>query len=464
MLLWGLSGAAGVLGIIAIICDLQQVYFVAVTVAAVPWLSRLLSTSYLAGLRASVQTTGEIQLSRGESRSMRMMVYNTGRVPRALCRAELRLPGGLEATTAGPRQVDTLPPEGYTQLDVAFTAARRGCYRIEGARLRTTDVLGIFEFSVDVDELDVEVVVRPRVLKLTADPRLLVERVGTMADDPAAVYDADRSGIASLEFYGVREYVPGDELRRVHWPTTARLGKLSVIEFVKQQEGAVSIVLDLERRRHGGGDGDGGFEWAVTFAATLAVAASKMSVPVRLIAVGAEDWSYAPDGGTADPEPILDRLARVADHGQVPLDQVVGGASLMGDGSQVILIAASAGGATARAVDLLQSTGRAVRTVVVEATSFEAEAPGVEETVGEQEPREPLRPGLTGHLTRWVDRVVARDWRLVPRRRPIAGVNGEGRPGPWAVRSPAATYQPAADPSAVVFRAGDDPVAFLEQA
>jgi hypothetical protein len=183
-----------------------------------------------------------------------------------------------------------------------------------------------------------------------------------------------------------------------------------------------------------------------------------------MVAVGSEDWSYVPEGGTVHPEPILDRLARVADDGRAPLDQVVCDAAMRDDGSQVILVSASAGGATARAAELLRSAGRAVRTVVVDATSFQSEWPGEDAEYAKPEARMPARRPLQARLMGWLEQVFTFD-RSPTRGRRLAVAVGDDEPwDPRVVSSPRATYQPAIDAEAVVYRAGDDPVAFLEQA
>ena len=59
-------------------------------------------------------------------------------------------------------------------------------------------------------------------------------------------------GLESLEFYGLREYLPGDDLRRIDWKASSRLGKLIVKEFLKEREGDVYIVLDATREMRKG--------------------------------------------------------------------------------------------------------------------------------------------------------------------------------------------------------------------
>ncbi len=55
------------------------------------------------------------------------------------------------------------------------------------------------------------------------------------------------AGLETIDFYGLREYYPGDDLRRIDWKASARLGELIVRELMKEQESPVYIVLDATR-------------------------------------------------------------------------------------------------------------------------------------------------------------------------------------------------------------------------
>ena len=73
------------------------------------------------------------------------------------------------------------------------------------------------------------------------------------------------------DFYGVREYAPGDELRRVHWRTTARTGTLAVAEYAQGVTLDVTVALDLfqDAYKGTGSEEHSALETAVTLAATL---------------------------------------------------------------------------------------------------------------------------------------------------------------------------------------------------
>lgn len=76
---------------------------------------------------------------------------------------------------------------------------------------------------------------------------------------------------AGLEFYGMRDYVPGDDLRRVVWRAVARTGRVLVREYEQGITDAVSVLLDTDAAWHRPGDPSDTFESAVRVAAAAGV-------------------------------------------------------------------------------------------------------------------------------------------------------------------------------------------------
>ncbi len=360
MLWFGMVSAAVVVGIIAVIYNLDQLFFVAVTVAGVPWLSWYLSNRGMTNVRAVIQSAGQMKLQVGETRTLRLVLYNHGRLPRVLCRAGLDLPPGLREVEGDSPQVDTLGPGGSTRLDVGFRASRRGHYRIRDAELRTTDLMGVFEFAVKVPNTDIDVVVWPRVLPVR-NLDWLGEEAALAETRPVSSH---RRG-SGTEFYGVRPYVEGDELRRVHWPSTARHGELTVVQFEHSFSGAVSIIVDLRKGRHEGDGKSSTLEWSACFAATLASAALRSGRRVRLFAHGGKDCTVAPREGVAELEPILDALAAASADGEESLDAVVRRNFGLLSGTSPTLITPSIDASVRSAVGRLVSAGGTPTTLVV---------------------------------------------------------------------------------------------------
>ncbi len=105
------------------------------------------------------------------------------------------------------------------------------------------------------------------------------------------------------ELSGLRPYVPGDRLTRLHWQTLARSGDLVVREFVDAEAGALALLVDLRPTSHSGDS----IEHAVSRAAGLGVAALARGQAVELCTSTGERVSVAP--GTAGHGTLLRALA-----------------------------------------------------------------------------------------------------------------------------------------------------------
>ena len=115
----------------------------------------------------------------------------------------------------------------------------------------------------------------------------------------------DRVPHGSITFDSLREYVVGDELRRVHWRTSARVGELMVREHVDTSLPRLVVLLDNRAAAHPGARGGMAetFEAACEAAASVVTAALREELPVTLRSHG-----RAP-AATAAARPTLDRLA-----------------------------------------------------------------------------------------------------------------------------------------------------------
>ncbi|MEP6856154.1 MAG: DUF58 domain-containing protein, partial [Pedococcus sp.] len=99
----------------------------------------------------------------------------------------------------------------------------------------------------------------------------------------------------------------GDDLRRIHWPATAKTGELMVRQEDRPARRRAAIVLDSRSRGHHGSGGAGSFEWAVTACASIAVHLLGQGYAVHLITDETAGDSRAATAMELDP--LLDVLA-----------------------------------------------------------------------------------------------------------------------------------------------------------
>src|SRR4029450_8403489 len=116
----------------------------------------------------------------------------------------------------------------------------------------------------------------------------------------------DRVPHGSITFAALREYVVGDDLRHVHWRTSARVGELMVREHVDTSLPRVVLLLDDRAGAHiVGAEGEATFESVCEAAASVLVAAFREDIHVEIQLVCGD----AAAGGHVDAGPLLDLLA-----------------------------------------------------------------------------------------------------------------------------------------------------------
>jgi hypothetical protein len=135
-----------------------------------------------------------------------------------------------------------------------------------------------------------------------------------------------------LDFFGLREYEVGDDLRRVHWRSTARTGELMLRQDEMPWESRSTILLDTRPSTHQGES----FERAVEIAASLATAMCRGRRQVRFMTTGGVDIRCS--GADRYPQ-IMEYLAGASVETYVRWDQVVEGLRRAGDGPLAAIVA-----------------------------------------------------------------------------------------------------------------------------
>lgn len=186
---------------------------------------------------------------------------------------ELRILAQFRQSTAAWNVELRPPPDlgeriklGRRSAGAVLQPRARGVYQLGTITAQRTDPFGVAMTSISW-QLTEQVFVYPQLLRLPlpnfSDPTTMsgVQQASDAADDVT-----------------LREYVAGDEMRRVHWPATARQGEVMVRSEEYRATHRLNIVLD---NRQLGRPID--FEAVVTAAASLATAALQNKWRVRLI-------------------------------------------------------------------------------------------------------------------------------------------------------------------------------------
>ncbi len=133
--------------------------------------------------------------------------------------------------------VGSLLPGEEQRFEVASRCPIRGRILLEGVRVSSRFPFGLMAAETDTVS-PAELVVYPAVGRLRRDPW----KGRDLAEAAASRSAQDRSG--SEEFYGVREYRQGDNLKWIHWRGSARLGRLVVREHVPLRATQVIVLVD----------------------------------------------------------------------------------------------------------------------------------------------------------------------------------------------------------------------------
>ncbi|MGD9496339.1 MAG: DUF58 domain-containing protein, partial [Armatimonadota bacterium] len=301
-------------------------------------------------------------MKEGQQRRVRLTVTNEGLTRRYFLTVGDRLPEGLEAVGEGGGRalVPSIAADEQFVAQYVLRARRRGVYQLGPASLEHADLIGLFRFRREVGHVD-ELVVHPTPERLPGVWR----RVASLRapQRPRRRFRGD-----GTEFYGTRPFVPGDDLRRVDWKSTARRGHLIVREYERPEATDAVIVLDLERAVHHGEGDDSTLERGVKLAASLAAEMLEHGSSVGMVAAGASDYSLPPSADPRQRVRIFDALARVQADGRVALGEVIAThQQYLRPGVMVLVISPRLGpDAIETAVGLVER-GHAVGWMVVEA-------------------------------------------------------------------------------------------------
>jgi uncharacterized protein (DUF58 family) len=193
-----------------------------------------------------------------------------------------------------------LPPGGEAEVRVSCVPVRRGQVRFTGVTVARPDPLGLFRAFRSIS-LPASLLVLPR--RYPVPPLRLP---GTRKFQPGGVAQASSVG-DSEEFASLRDYRPGDPLRRVHWRSWARAGRPVVREYQDEFFVRHALVLDTFSRAE---DGER-FEAAVSVAASLACALATGESLLDLMFVGPQAYCFTAGRGLAHVDQMLEILAAV---------------------------------------------------------------------------------------------------------------------------------------------------------
>lgn len=192
-----------------------------------------------------------------------------------------------------------VPPGGGIRLRGRLTPRARGRLRLGPVQVEHADAFALVRREMVYDVVD-DILVLPAFWKLGTPDEVLGadhERLGSRSRVGAA---------ASDDFYALRVFEPGDDLRRVHWPSTARAGEPMVRQYDEPRLGRITVFIDNRQVALSADD----FEGAVSAAASVVRLAAPGQILVRLVT--AEGFDSGPVTGSFAVDHLMDELAVIA--------------------------------------------------------------------------------------------------------------------------------------------------------
>lgn len=234
---------------------------------------------------------GEHRLFVGERTGLTLTLENRKPLPVPWIEVRETLPRGMPVTgirthaggapgTQVLQRTAALGMRDRLDWPMELRAVRRGYFRVGPTRLRSGDLFGFFDREEETGRPVDGIVVYPHVYPL-----------GDLGFDAARPFGEQRGGQRIYEdpsrVVGVRDYLPGDPMKRIDWHATARLGRMQSRLYEPSRAQALVIALNIPTFEYSWQGSDPVLlERGVSVAASIASWASEAGAAVGLIANG----------------------------------------------------------------------------------------------------------------------------------------------------------------------------------
>lgn len=239
----------------------------------------VLAVLYVALRRLQVEVSRQLSPPRvhaGNPCRVDLLLRNRSRLRSPVLRLRDDVSGtqGVELLVAPMRQ------HAGTQAVYRLPTERRGLVQVGPLRLTVTDPFGLARLTTTGDR-EVSLIVYPHV-----DPLAPVRR-SSGSDLERQMVQQNQVAPTGDEFYALREYAVGDDLRRVHWPSSARHDELMVRQDEIPWHGRLTLLLDSRPLA-----GPTAFEAMVSAAASVAASSIARGDQVRVLLTDGVDSGF----------------------------------------------------------------------------------------------------------------------------------------------------------------------------
>ena len=288
--------AAPVIYILARLTTVGELHSLALAALIFP----LLSIAFVRWSRHRIgftRTFGPRRIFAGNTVRIEIAARNLGKLPAP----PLSLEDSASPAIGGPIRfsMPSLGPEGRDSVAVERRIAQRGRHTLGPLRARLVDPFGLAEVAHNVAP-ESSLVVYPRIHALgeIAPPeerggggRSLVQHLSVSGDD----------------FYAVRDWQEGDDLRKIHWRSSARRGSLMIRQDEITPFPRATLLVDNRAIVHRDQGPSSSLEWSISGAASIVWELAKQGYALRLAT--ADGGPGVPRWGREATDPLLTTLA-----------------------------------------------------------------------------------------------------------------------------------------------------------
>ncbi len=253
------------------------------------------------------------------------LVQDTGRTSHAV---------EVEDSISGPaeRGLDAARVFAHRQSSRTFDTRvlRRGLRHRARAVLRSAWPLGLWQAERELRDT-MEMIIYPR----PVTPRSLDD-----AQDAALLDAEDEESNRrdwSGDFHGIRPFQPGDRLKQIHWPATARAGRMMVRQFDRRLPEKYCVIFHSIRPGQDPGHGPDAFESSLELLCGLLVHCRERAIPLELTA-SFDRWRTLQVPNAAFLEPALERLAGARRQAQRDLSPLLQALTTLEPGARVFIL------------------------------------------------------------------------------------------------------------------------------
>jgi uncharacterized protein (DUF58 family) len=239
-----------------------------------------------------------VRVPAGDPARIVLRLQNVSRLPTGVMLAEDTVPYMLGGR---PRFVlDRVVPQRSVDVEYTVRSQLRGRFRVGPLTVRLTDPFGMCEVARSFSASDV-LVVTPQVVGLP-EIRLGGDWAGAGESRARSVATSGEDDAAT------RDYRQGDDLRRIHWRSTARRGELMVRREEQPWQSRAALLVDCRGGVHHGDGPASSLEWAVSAAASVGLHLSRAGFTMRVVSDAGEELTPGVVG-TEFGDVLLDSLS-----------------------------------------------------------------------------------------------------------------------------------------------------------